>query len=614
MRACKTSGGLKGGRFRNKESSHKMWCSTLNHFADVSESISLMIHPKSDVTVDHKDLSPAIMKKDFNAVKNIIDWLDDNNPFDDNRNSELLVSFTTGHMSCKGKDEINPENAEEIGRLIQETLDNKCFLDPIQMKLKVKPLSHLKKGMKIKEKDIVLHSLKLFNRLIIISEREIKIEDSLAFELTPLPLCFFQEDQCMRKPNKSLLGNYLKSLVDTPDCIDVDITIIDGGSLLYKIPWEIGKSYGDISISYLRYVKSLGYKGQIIVVFDGYNNSPKDHEHNRRSNRSCNDIEVTSNKINIVKKSKMLDNKHNKSGIIKLLMDVFSSNGIMVKQANDDADTLIVKTAVECSQRNQVNVEVDDTDILVMLIHHISEMKQPIYLTTSDKRNFQIDKVYNSLLDVQRKNLLFSHSFSGCDTVSAIFGAGKVMFFKKIYSVNADGLGLQEEIDVFYSPNSSKEQITSSGIKIFQFLYNSKSADKSLPRLRYTNFTKMTAKGIIRPERLPPTEGAVTQHSLRAYLQLQDWLSLTSMSLDPTNFGWSKTDNTFETIGSLSPIAPKELEKFISCGCKIGKPTTPCSNNRCSCRKNGLNCISACSECHGLNCANGSNEIIYEEE
>ena len=147
-------------------------------------------------------------------------------------------------------------------------------------------------------------------------------------------------------------------------------------------------------------------------------------------------------------------------------------------------------------------------------------MKHPVYLTTSDKRTFQVDKVYDCLLDVQRKNLLFSHSFSGCDTVSAIFGAGKVMFFKKICSDNAEEIGLQDEIDISYSPVSSKDEITSAGIKIFQYLYNSKTADKTLPQLRYTSFTKMAAKAVIRPERLPPTEGAVTQHSLRAYLLL----------------------------------------------------------------------------------------------
>ena len=45
----------------------------------------------------------------------------------------------------------------------------------------------------------------------------------------------------------------------------------------------------------------------------------------------------------------------------------------------------------------------------------------------------------------------------------------------------------------------------------------------------------MVAKGVVRPERLPPTLGAAEQHSIRAYLQIHDWMALECTSLDPTN-------------------------------------------------------------------------------
>ena len=46
-------------------------------------------------------------------------------------------------------------------------------------------------------------------------------------------------------------------------------------------------------------------------------------------------------------------------------------------------------------------------------------------------------------------------------------------------------------------------------------------------------------------------------------------------------------------------IAPEKLQNFISCGCK-----TNCSNNMCTCFKNGLKCMSSSSVCRGLDCAN----------
>ena len=58
-----------------------------------------------------------------------------------------------------------------------------------------------------------------------------------------------------------------------------------------------------------------------------------------------------------------------------------------------------------------------------------------------------------------------------------------------------------------------------------------------LAQTRFDLFSKKAAAGVIRPETLPPTEGAAAQHSLRAYLQTRDWLLLKSMSLDVEEFG-----------------------------------------------------------------------------
>ena len=41
----------------------------------------------------------------------------------------------------------------------------------------------------------------------------------------------------------------------------------------------------------------------------------------------------------------------------------------------------------------------------------------------------------------------------------------------------------------------------------------------------------MAAKGIVRPERMPPTKGAAEEHSLRAYLTAHEWMTLQNSSL-----------------------------------------------------------------------------------
>ena len=158
-------------------------------------------------------------------------------------------------------------------------------------------------------------------------------------------------------------------------------------------------------------------------------------------------------------------------------------------------------------------------------------------MPTSTPPGFNIKIIVQSLSPTQRKYLLFSHSFSGCDTVSAVFGFSKEKLYGKFSNA-----GLDDILDVFYDKNSTVDEITSAGISTFQFIYNGTGTPLSEERLN--RFNKQQSKiGVLRPEGLPPTDGAAAQHSLRAYLQLHDWIKLQSMSRDPTMYGWYITNS-----------------------------------------------------------------------
>ena len=72
------------------------------------------------------------------------------------------------------------------------------------------------------------------------------------------------------------------------------------------------------------------------------------------------------------------------------------------------------------------NVICDDTDVMILLLHH----KLKAYLTSSGKVQ-DINDIISKMSMNQLEFLLLAHSFSGCDTVSAIFGKGKITFFEK---------------------------------------------------------------------------------------------------------------------------------------------------------------------------------------
>ena len=112
-------------------------------------------------------------------------------------------------------------------------------------------------------------------------------------------------------------------------------------------------------------------------------------------------------------------------------------------------------------------------------------------------------------------------------------------------------------------------------------------------------FSQKAAAGLIKPETLSPTEGAAAQHSLSAYLQTRDWILLQSMSLDPSDYGWTLGVHGYEPVPTLDPMAPEELLQFTLCNC-----SGDCGNQWYSCNKNGVKCISACGVCKGITCKN----------
>ena len=142
----------------------------------------------------HTEVVRAQMKRDNDAVNAIVGWLEEVNPFNDARDKKILVSFSTGFNSSPN-DHVNADQAEEVGRAIQVDMIGKTVLDPMKTKNKVKSLASLRSGPNVKDEELVIDCMKLFNRLIVISEREVKTKEALRFELTQTPLCLFDKYQ-----------------------------------------------------------------------------------------------------------------------------------------------------------------------------------------------------------------------------------------------------------------------------------------------------------------------------------------------------------------------------------------------------------------------------------
>ena len=158
------------------------------------------------------------------------------------------------------------------------------------------------------------------------------------------------------------------------------------------------------------------------------------------------------------------------------------------------------------------------------------------------------------------KNLLFIHSWSGCDTTSATFGQGKGLLLKKM----SPSQELQELSQLFYKNEANHVEIRQVGLRIFVILYGGK-LDDNLTKLRYAHYMNLVAtlKQQIRPEKLPPTQSAAEYHSYRVYLQVVLWNTLMGTQVSPLEWGWKEGNGMYKPIALTKDPAPPEILNVI---------------------------------------------------
>ena len=391
--------------------------------------------------------------------------------------------------------------------------------------------------------------------------------------------------------------------------------MVDGGAFLHRIEWN-GATIGDIIKDAKLKLKKYG---PCTIVFDGYEPSTKDHEHQRRLQASktppAADMQVEVNCEMKYPRDQFLSNTKNKVQFIKYLSEELSKEYHVIN-CREDADTTIVKEALKFAQEGcPVTIVGEDTDILVLLLHHWAPSMANIFLRSEPKKNsglklVNIERYSMKLSPAVKNNLLFVHAWGGCDTTSATFGHGKSKILKLV-GLKCPQQDVMAVCNIFNAEDRNQEEIIESGTNLFKIMYGG-NIDDELGHLRKLHFHEMSASSkSVKPEILPPTFEAARQHSLRVYHQVQDWKCLGHSSLLPTDWGWYIEQNMYHPIMSLQDPAPPNILNVVRCNCKSSSKNQ-CGTNLCSCRKSGLVCVSACGGCHGVGC-NNTRSVLPEE-
>ena len=124
-------------------------------------------------------------------------------------------------------------------------------------------------------------------------------------------------------------GNYEEVKESAPK---TDHYILDGRSMLHRVPWKAGNSYGSIAQSYADF--TIRHYGLEPVVFDGYGGlSIKDNTHQRRGMNVNPVVHFTEGTEFIGKKERFLSRASNKKGLIFLISAQLRKRGCNVSNA-----------------------------------------------------------------------------------------------------------------------------------------------------------------------------------------------------------------------------------------------------------------------------------------
>ena len=385
--------------------------------------------------------------------------------------------------------------------------------------------------------------------------------------------------------------------------------IIDGGYLLHKVVWpkDANTTFSDVFDAYITFITSH-FKGNVTVIFDGYQTSGlKDVERTRRGSKIHSiQVDVEEQKKVKLQQANFLSSRINKHNFVCKLTEKLNEKNIPTIVAEEDADGLIVHTAIDTWKKENISTIIVGTDVdLLILLTQFTQMDDKVYLLKHDTVTYYGTDSFTKP-EYLRRIVAFIHSFCGCDTTSAFHMKGKIKIMDLLQKDK--NRQLLDEILYFYEDNADQNRIIDIGNKIINLLYSGAqfSPKRSLNDLRYLSYKKNVRKLSFSITSLPPTESAGGQHSLRVYCQIMKWKM---KKIQVTEWGWEMKDNEFHPTmlsKDMKPV-PNNILKIISCKCE-----SRCAGN-CGCVKNNLKCSEYCANCLGKNC-NNSEVLMIESE
>ena len=247
-----------------------------------------------------------------------------------------------------------------------------------------------------------------------------------------------------------------------------------------------------------------------------------------------------------------------------------SGDRLQVQQSyQEEADTIIILHAAHAAEEGYraVVVTANDTDVMVLCLAYSPDISCPLLQKCGTKnrvRYIDINKLRHGLGDGVCHSLIGMQAYTGCDTVSAFAGRGKLAPLKLSRSEHCqEMLG---ELGQSWEPSvdlSKKLQAFTSK------LYTSSTTTVDINTSRHQLFC--AKRGELEYTQLPPCEDCLSMHTMRANYQAGIWICNPQqhpLAPSPVKRDWVRNDVGQLMVGWMrgSP-APDAVLQLLWCKC-----------------------------------------------
>ena len=273
---------------------------------------------------------------------------------------------------------------------------------------------------------------------------------------------------------------------------------------------------------------------------------------------------------------------------------------------HEEADTrLLLHARHACDELyDKVIIRSPDTDVAIIALSLMSKLPPvKLYFLTGTKdkqRMIDLHAVSSALGSPMCESLIGLHTFTGCDSTSALYGKGKD---KPLNLVSEN----KDYISAFIAVGKQFEIDSGTFLTVERFvcdLYGEKVSDVNIARYKRFCVKSSSEQG------LPPTKDALKEHFWHANYQAAVHRRALDSTIDapsPDGYGWNVKNGELNITWMTKDPAPKSILEVLHCGCKSGT----CTGGRCSCHKADFSCTELC-KC--TNCENSENTTTRSTE